>query len=131
MNIDALRETLAQSQAGIIAFPDVVRVLAAEGVESYHVDLVRHEDTFYAHSGATHVEKMDFPPTHISEELSAPDVVSAIRDAQAGRIRYPEFLDRIMTAGIKDYVAYLSGQKVIYFGRKGDFHVEDFPKPKA
>jgi hypothetical protein len=27
--------------------------------------------------------------------------------------------------------AFLTGKSVIYFGRKGEQHIEEFPKPKA
>jgi hypothetical protein len=46
MNTDIMRDTLAKSLAGTIAFPDVVRILIGEGVESYRADLVRLEETF-------------------------------------------------------------------------------------
>jgi hypothetical protein len=29
------------------------------------------------------------------------------------------------------YWAFLTGKKVIYFGRKGEFHIEEFPRSKA
>ena len=33
----------------------------------------------------------------------------------------------IPAVGINTYWAFLTGRKVIYFGRNGEFHVEDFP----
>ena len=32
--------------------------------------------------------------------------------------------------GGNPYWAFLTGKKVIYFGRKGEQHIEEFPKPK-
>jgi hypothetical protein len=29
------------------------------------------------------------------------------------------------------YWAFLSGNEVVYFGRKGEFHVEEFPRAKS
>jgi hypothetical protein len=29
------------------------------------------------------------------------------------------------------YWAFLTGKRVIYFGRKGEQHIEEFPKPEA
>jgi hypothetical protein len=33
-----------------------------------------------------------------------------------------------MAAGTVYYIAYLTGKQVIYFGRKGEFHIEKFPQ---
>lgn len=130
MNIEALHSALAGSLAGTNAFPDVVRILSSEGVESYRADLVRIEETFYAPDGTSHVEKFDFPSLPIGEDFDVSEVVSAIRDSQAGNCKYPVFLRRVMAAGTTSYIAFLKGRKVIYFGRKGEFHVEEFPRPK-
>jgi hypothetical protein len=35
-----------------------------------------------------------------------------------------------MAAGITAFWVFLTGRKVIYFGRKGEIHVEEFPRPK-
>ena len=130
MNIDVISGALSGSLAGTNAFPDVVRILTAEGVESHRADLVRLEETFYTPDGTTHVEKMDFPARSIGEHFSATEVVSAIRASQAGQSKYPQFLNRVMDAGTTSYVVYLSGKRAIYFGRKGEFHVEEFPGAK-
>jgi uncharacterized protein YbcV (DUF1398 family) len=55
-------------------------------------------------------------------------VVAAIRAAQADTIRYPEFMKQAMAAGAVAYWVFLSGKKVIYFGRRGEFHIEEFPR---
>src|SRR5580693_5051870 len=114
MNIEVISNALAGSPAGTNAFPDVVRILTAEGVESYRADLVRLEETFYVPDGTTHVEKVDFPARGIGEHFYADQVVSAIRASQAGKSKYPEFLNRVMDAGTTSYVVYLSGGKAIY-----------------
>ena len=41
---------------------------------------------------------------------------------------YPEFLQRATAAGTIAYWVFMAGKKVIYFGRKGESHVEDFRK---
>ncbi len=128
MNTELLHKTLAGSLAGRVAFPEVVGTMIAEGVESYRADLVRMEEIFYAPDGETHVEKIDFPAKPIGEEFVVAGLIAAIRDSQAGRCRYPEFLTRAMAAGTTSYVVFLNGKKVIYFGRKGEFHIEEFPQ---
>jgi uncharacterized protein YbcV (DUF1398 family) len=81
--------------------------------------------------GQAHAEKMTLPIQPIAEEFSLAGIVAAIRGAQADAIRYPEFMKRAAEAGVIGYWAFLTGKKVIYFGRKGEFHVEEFPRPKA
>jgi uncharacterized protein YbcV (DUF1398 family) len=121
---------LAETQAGKLIFPEVVRRLLEVGVESYFCDLGTGAETFYLSGGETHVEKMVLPLSPVAEDFSAPDVIAAIRGAQADKIRYPEFIKRSAAAGVIAYWAFLTGRKVIYFGRKGEFHVEDFPGAK-
>ena len=80
--------------------------------------------------GNTHVEKMIRPLTAIAEEFSSSGIVSAIRGAQTDTLRYPEFMNRAAAAGVIGCWAFLTGKKVFYFGRKGAFHVEEFPRAK-
>jgi uncharacterized protein YbcV (DUF1398 family) len=128
MNTEVMRSILHQSEAGEVTFAQVVQTLAAAGVESYFADLIRRVDTFYHPSGQTHEEPMAHDATHIPEDFSAEGVVAAIRAAQADQVRYPEFLNRAMAAGTAAYWVFITGRKVIYFGRKGEFHIEEFPK---
>jgi uncharacterized protein YbcV (DUF1398 family) len=66
----------------------------------------------------------------IAAEFDNAGLVAAIRGAQADTVRYPEFVKRSTAAGVIGYWAFLTGKKVIYFGRKGEQHIEEFPKPK-
>ena len=131
MNTRVISAVLAESEAGTLIFPEVVRRLLEAGVEAYFADLARREETFYMPDGNTHVEKMTLPPTAITEEFSASGIVSAIRGAQTDTIRYPEFVKRAAAAGVIGYWTFLTGKKVIYFGRKGEFHVEEFPRAQS
>jgi uncharacterized protein YbcV (DUF1398 family) len=130
MNSDVIREVLAESQAGKLIFPEVVRRLLDAGVESYFCDLAVRQETFYMSDGKTRSERMTLPPAPIAEEFSPSEVVAAIRGAQSDTIRYPEFVKRSVAAGVIAYWAFLTGKRVIYFGRKGEFHIEEFPRPK-
>jgi uncharacterized protein YbcV (DUF1398 family) len=131
MNVTVIHETLAKSQAGELIFPEVVRRLMEVGVESYCCDLANGAEIFYQSDGKTHMEKMVLPLMPIAEEFSASDLVAAIRGAQADTIRYPEFMKRSAAAGVIAYWAFLTGRKVIYFGRKGQLHIEEFPGAKS
>jgi uncharacterized protein YbcV (DUF1398 family) len=131
VNTKAIHDVLVEAQAGKLIFPEVVRRLLEAGVESYFCDLATGQETFYMSDGKTHVEKMTLPLAPVAGEFSSSEVVAAIRGAQTDTIRYPEFMRRSAAAGVIAYWAFLTGKKVIYFGRKGEFHVEEFPRPKA
>ena len=131
MNTAAIHDVLAESQAGKLVFPEVVRRLMEVGVESYFCDLARGEEIFYMADGETHREKMVLPLRAIAEGFSSTDLVAAIRGAQTDTIRYPEFMTRSAAAGVIAYWAFLTGRKVIYFGRKGEFHIEEFPRAQS
>ncbi len=131
MNSNVMHEVLAESQAGQLTFPEVVRRLLDAGVESYFCDLASGLETFYTRDGQTHVEKMTLPPAPIADEFSPSELVAAIRGAQADTIRYPEFVKRSRAAGVIAYWSFLTGRKVMYFGRKGEFHTEEFPRAKS
>jgi uncharacterized protein YbcV (DUF1398 family) len=131
INTNVIREVLAESQAWDLTFPWGRKRHLEAGVESYFGNAVKGEDTFYMLDGETHVEKISPSLEQVAEEVSSPRTVSAIRAAQADTIRYPEFMKRAAAAGVIGYWAFLTGKKVIYFGRKGKFQVEEFPVPKV
>jgi uncharacterized protein YbcV (DUF1398 family) len=125
-----MHEVLVETQAGKLTFPAVVGRLLEIGVESYFCNLVSGEEIFYLADGKHHVEKMTLPMTPIADEFSLSEVRAAIRAAQADTVRYPEFVKRAAAAGVVGYWAFLTGKRVVYFGRKGDSHVEEFPGRK-
>jgi uncharacterized protein YbcV (DUF1398 family) len=127
VNTKVIHDVLAESQAGKLIFPEVVRRLVEAGVESYFCDLAAGAETFYLIDGKTHAEKMILPLSPIAGEFSSSGLVAAIRGAQTDTIRHPEFMKRSAAAGVIAYWAFLSGRKVLYFGRKGELHVEQFP----
>lgn len=131
MNTEAMRMAIEGSEAGRMTFPEVIQTLSGAGVESYCADLMTGLDTFYLSDGQTHAEKMSLAPGRISESFSQEALAAAIRAAQKDEIRYPEFLKRAMAAGTAAYRVFITGKRVIYIGRRGDCHIEEFPKAKV
>jgi uncharacterized protein YbcV (DUF1398 family) len=128
MNTSIIKEVIQGSLNNTLKFPEVVSRLLDNGVESYHVDLVLAENRYYTAAGQSHVESVSFPHPVAAQEFSAEKVIAAIRKSQAGDITYTQFIQSIMEAGTVYYIACLTGRRVIYMGRQGDFHVEHFPK---
>lgn len=127
MNTLVMEQTTTRSLQGTITFGEVVKELSAIGVESYDADLVRMEKTYYMPDGKTHVEKLRVEDLAIARDFSEEAVVAAIRSIQRQEINYVEFLSRILKAGTTRYIVFLAGKKAIYYGRKGEFHIENFP----
>lgn len=130
MNRKVLQECLKASLEGSMPFAQIVGRLIDERVESYHVDLVRSEIRYYSASGEHAQETIPLKFSRAADKFKAEDVKSAIKDSQAGKIGWTTFLDRAMAAGCVYYVTYLTGKRVVYLGREGDAHVENFPRAK-
>jgi uncharacterized protein YbcV (DUF1398 family) len=60
--------------------------------------------------------------THVMHDVLA--------QSQAGELIFPEVVRRLLDVGVESYFADMAKGKVIYFGRKGEFHIEEFPRPK-
>lgn len=130
MDTNKIDEAIRKSLLGEITFPNVVKALMEQGVESYHVDLIRGENRYYSHAAESHIISNHHVHTNAPEVFSSEQVIAAIRDSQQGKINYQTFVERIVQAGCVFYIAYLTGRRVVYFGRKGDFHTEHFPTSK-
>ena len=130
MSKQAIHELALATQQGKLTFPQVVIGLIEVGVESYLVDFAAKQKTHYLTDGTTHTVHMILDAGPIAPEFNGAGLVSAIRGAQADTVRYPEFVTRSTASGVIGYWAFLTGKKVIYFGRKGEQHIEEFPKPQ-
>jgi uncharacterized protein YbcV (DUF1398 family) len=130
MSKQIIHELAIATQQGKMTFPHVVKGLLEVGVESYFVDFAAKQKTHYLTDGTTHPIPMILDPGPIAAEFSGGELVAAIRGAQADTVRYPEFVKRSTAAGVIGYWAFLTGKRVIYFGRKGEQHIEEFAKPK-
>lgn len=117
-----------RSHEGSIDFASVVRALGEAGVESYFTDYRRGEHTYYAPGGETHAIALPLPDIAIANAFDAGAVNQAVRGAQSGAVKYPEFVSRTMAAGCIGYFVWIAGRQVQYFGRRGEVHVERFPQ---
>jgi len=127
MSKQVIHELATATQQGKLTFPQVVKGLLEVGVESYLVDFAAKQKTHYLMDGTTRT----VPMILIGAEFHSAGLLAAIRGAQADTVRYPEFVKRSTAAGVIGYWAFLTGKRVIYWGRKGEQHIEEFPKPQA
>jgi uncharacterized protein YbcV (DUF1398 family) len=130
MSKQEIHELAIATQQGKITFPQVVKGLLEAGVESYLVNFATMQKVHYLTDGTTRTVPMILEAGPIAAEFNGAGLVAAIRGSQADAMRYPEFVKRSTAAGVIGYWAFLTGKKVIYFGRKGEQHIEEFPKPQ-
>ena len=111
-----------------MTFPQVVQQLLGIGIESYFVDFASAQKVYYRADGTTHIVPIHLNLESIAANFSAENLIVAIRGAQGDTLRYPEFVRLSTAAGVIGYWAFLTGKKVVYFGKKGEMHIEEFPK---
>ena len=131
MQSEIVAEAARATLDGSIPFPEVVRRLMETGVEYYHVDYVALQKTYYSASGEvikTPVNYEGLPG--VSADFNADALRMAILDSQQNGQHYRDFTTRAMRAGVQGYIAFLRGQRVTYWGRNGDQHIEWFPGAK-
>lgn len=112
---------------GALTFPEIVGRLAGLGVERYHADYSRQEITYYLGEGDSLVVASPHPVHRTAREFSAAEVEAAVRQSQRNEHTYLDFVRKTMAAGCVGYFVQITGRRVIYFGRKGESHVENFP----
>ena len=108
-------------------FPDILKLLMSANIERYRADLCRSEKIYYLPDGTSHATPNKPVAGEIAADFSAGGVEAAVRASQAGAIKYGEFCTRIAAAGCVDYIVSLAGRRAVYYGRKGEAHIELFP----
>jgi uncharacterized protein YbcV (DUF1398 family) len=127
--LDTIEECARRSHGGDIDFATVVARLTAVGVESYHADYRRGELTYYLPRSESHVVRMYSTVPAIADAFDVDSIRAAVRGAQGGVVKYPEFVQRTSLAGCVGYIVWIAGRHVQYYGRRGEVHVERFPDP--
>ena len=127
MNTEAIAGCMKLSFANT-PFPVVMRELAAAGVHAYTADLIALRKTYYDAGSESVDESLPLTASPaIAENFDRDAVPATVQAIQRREIGYADFLRQIMAAGCASYRVFFRGRKTIYFGRNGDFHVENFP----
>jgi uncharacterized protein YbcV (DUF1398 family) len=114
--------------AGTMSFPEVVGHLLKAGIDFYYVDYLTRQKTFYHHtdeSVTTTIHYVDLPS--VPAQLDKVNLKAIILDSQVNHQTYEAFTRRAMQAGTVGYFAFLTGRRVVYWGRDGESHIEYFP----
>ncbi len=110
-----------------ITFPEVVARLKEANIELYYADLLVPTKTYYSKNEAYVVPFTLKSEKNVGSVFKGEQVKDAIVQIQTGKIKYQEFLRKIMQAGVISYFVFINGHKAIYFGKLGEQHVEEFP----
>jgi|HubBroStandDraft_1064217.scaffolds.fasta_scaffold658022_1 hypothetical protein len=70
-------------------------------------------------------------PQPVDEQVSDAGVDAAVRSIQCGEIKYDALIRQTMAEDCNGYFVLIAGRKAVYFGRKGEEHVELFPTAPA
>lgn len=126
-NRAAIERLSKESLAGARPFPDIVAGLSAAGVGSYYADYRSGATIYYARADEPVMLPLPTGDAAFGDAFDGAALQEAIRGAQRGEVRYPEFIRRSMAAGCVGYLVWIDGAHVTYFGRRGEQHVERFP----
>ena len=131
MDANKVLEAAQATLTGSMPFPEIVVSLIGNGVECYYVDYASGLFTFYSAEGAVVQAPLSFEDLPaIAEDFDKASLRAALVDSQQHGQKFRDFSKRAVTAGVQGYFAFLRGQRVTYFGRQGDQHIEWFPGAK-
>lgn len=127
MNSARLEGLLDQALRREITFPEILKLLAQEEVESYHVDFLRKECRYYSRQGDSLAVPVGLDHDGVATEFSAERLAAINARVQGGEAGYADFVRAGAAAGYAYYIVYLYGKMVRYFGRDGGEHIQYFP----
>ncbi|HZZ70665.1 MAG TPA: DUF1398 family protein [Pirellulales bacterium] len=110
-----------------ISFPEIIGKLADLGVERYHADYSRQEITYYLADGDSLAISTPHPDHVTAVQFSPSAVAAAVGQSQRNEHTYLDFVRKTMAAGCIGYFVHITGHRVFYLGRDGEFHLELFP----
>jgi uncharacterized protein YbcV (DUF1398 family) len=121
---------LAAAYDKTMAFPQIVGTLIQSGFEGYIVDFRRNTTTYYLPEGDSVVLDNHASEATVDKRFDADGVSLCVKWAQANPpdYNYAEFCKKVKGSGCAGYIVSFLGQRVVYFGRTAEIHVEHFPQ---
>lgn len=123
---EVLRECVSGVDEGRLSFTELVAKLTAVGVDGYYTDFRRAEKTYYIGEGKCHVVQTAVLAVRLAPDFSVEEVKSAVKALGTQEITYIRFCELLATAGCVGYFVALPARRVVYYGRRGESHVEPF-----
>ena len=128
MDFDArIQSIFDASDAGAIHFGEVIGQLFEAQIESYAVDYRSARIVCFRRDDRVVELHVPQQSVTIAENFDTDALKAAIKGAQEGRVKFPEFKALSQAAGCIGYSVWILGHHVTYFGRRGEVHTEPFP----
>ena len=125
---DELKKIFDDSEKSIIHFGQVVERLMALNITSYRVDYRAGSIRLFDKDDHVFDLSAGAPERVIARVFNGEALRAAIRGAQEGRVKFPEFKRLSQEAGCVGYHVWITGRHVTYYGRAGETHIEHFPQ---
>jgi uncharacterized protein YbcV (DUF1398 family) len=129
-HMKALAKTcLEGAERNTMTFPQIVGALMAAGFESYLIDFRRRTATYCSTDGDSVELATDNIDTPVAPDFDSKQISATIKEAQqlVPGYTYKGFCRKAAAAGCAGYVVSFLGRRVLYIGRTGETHVENFP----
>jgi uncharacterized protein YbcV (DUF1398 family) len=133
--MDADRIALAQTcldaaHDGSLSFPAIIGKLLTAGFAGYAVDYRSGGQTYYLPDGESAAFALPPTPGFVAPDFDAQAIAALVRWAQADGpdYSYANFCTKAKAAGCAGYLVSFAGQRVVYYGRTAETHVEHFPQ---
>lgn len=130
--IDNLQAAMQKAMAGrpaVGGFPYLAETLRAAGVKINEWNLPSCQSLYITDNGPVVMQGLPLV-TGLADvpAFNKDAVIHALREDQAGRTTFPDFLVAIWNAGVVRYIADFSGRQVTYFGYNDESYVEAYPE---
>lgn len=130
--IDNLQAAMQKAMAGrpaVGGFPYLAETLRAAGVKINEWNLPSCQSLYFTDNGPVVMQGLPLVTGFADVPAFNKDaVIHALREDQAGRTTFPDFLVAIWNAGVVRYIADFSGRQVTYFGYNDESYVEAYPE---
>lgn len=125
---NAAMERAIAGRPAVGGFPYLAETLRAAGVSTNEWNLPSCQSVYITDEGP--IVMQGTPLTSGIVDIPAFNetaIIQALREDQAGKTTFPEFLEAIWKAGVVRYVVYFDARTVIYQGIYGDEYEESYP----
>lgn len=105
------------------SYPELVKAFIQMGMLSYTVHVATRTILYRFSDGRHVIHEGDVRPVNPNEKFDKALTIQAVKDTQAGKTNYPEFMDAIIASGVQFYEVTLTGdnKRVTYIGVGGEY----------
>lgn len=118
---------LHEIAASAKSYPELAKGMINIGIQSYTVDVATGTTLYRLANGETALKEGNGEIKEIAPAYNNDATIQAVKDTQAGKLNYPDFMDTIAESGVRFYESTLIGKpRVTYIGA-GGYYEEEIP----